>query len=93
MVTQNSLDNKRSALVIINSFDCDKEEIEEQMTKRRIYTEVFEIDRLRVEDRNDYLNCFQEMYETRQLPLIFLGDKYIGNFSQLQAHFETSKML
>jgi len=56
------MDNGRSALVIINSFDCDKDDIEEIMTKRRIVTEVFEIDRLRLEDRNDYLNCFQEMF-------------------------------
>ena len=93
MVKQNSLDNERSALVVINSFDCEKDDIEDEMTRRRIYTEVFEIDRLRSEDRNDYLNCFQELYDTRQLPLIFLGDKYIGNFSHFQAHFDATKML
>ena len=32
MITQNSLDNQRSALVIINSFDCDKDDIEDFMT-------------------------------------------------------------
>ena len=32
MITQNSLDNQQSALVIINSFDCDKDDIEDVMT-------------------------------------------------------------
>jgi len=61
-------------LVVINSFDYEKDDIEEDMTRRKIVTEVFEIDRLRSEDRNDYLNCFNEMYKTRQLPMIFLKD-------------------
>ena len=36
-----------SALVVINSFDYEKEMIEDIMTKKRIYAEVFEIDRIK----------------------------------------------
>ena len=35
-----------TGLVIINSFDYELEEIKEDMIDRRIYAEVFEIDRL-----------------------------------------------
>jgi hypothetical protein len=33
MIKQNSLDNQKSALVVINSFDCDKDDIEDVMTQ------------------------------------------------------------
>ena len=62
----------RSALVFVNSFDFKKDEIEDYMEDNRIYAEVFEIDRMRTDDRAEYLNCFQEMYGTKQLPIIFL---------------------
>ena len=64
----------RSALVFVNSFDFKKDEIEDYMEDNRIYAEVFEIDRMRTDDRAEYLNCFQEMYGTKQLPIIFLKD-------------------
>lgn len=82
-----------TALVVINSFDYEKDDIEEDMTRRKIVTEVFEIDRLRSEDRNDYLNCFNEMYKTRQLPMIFLKDQYIGDYQALRAHWEANKIV
>jgi hypothetical protein len=36
----------RSSLVIINSFDGQKEDIEEVLENHRIYADVFELDRL-----------------------------------------------
>lgn len=58
MIAEHRDDSANTALVVMNSFDCDKDSIEEAMVEKRILTEVFEIDRLRPEDRNDYLNCF-----------------------------------
>lgn len=74
-------ENSNNALVVMNSFDCDKDVIEDLMTEHRIVTEVFEIDRLRIEDRNDYFNCFNEIYKSKELPLIFLKNQFIGNLS------------
>ena len=36
-----------SALVVINSFDYEKEVIEDIMTEKKIYAEVFELDRIK----------------------------------------------
>ena len=38
-----------------------------------------EIDRLNKEDREEYLLCFNKMYKTRHLPMIFVGDKMVAN--------------
>jgi hypothetical protein len=37
----------KTAMVFLNSFDPEKDDIEEIMTERKITTEVFEIDRVR----------------------------------------------
>jgi len=47
----------RTALVFVNSFDFQKEEIEDYMEENRVYAEVFEIDRMRPGERAEYLNC------------------------------------
>ena len=75
-----------SALVFVNSFDFEKEEIEEYMENHKIYAEVFEIDRMRSEERLEYLNCLNAEYGTKQLPIIFLKDKFIGDFKKLRDH-------
>ena len=67
-------DNMQTSLVIINSFDYQLEDIRDEMEDRKIYAEVFEIDRLKAEHRIEYLNCFSEMYKTKQLPMIFIKD-------------------
>ena len=46
MMQQQRDDPMETGLVIINSFDYELEEIKEDMIDRRIYAEVFEIDRL-----------------------------------------------
>lgn len=47
----------RTSLVFVNSFDFQKEDIEDFMDEHRIYAEVFEIDRMRPDERVEYLNC------------------------------------
>ena len=71
--------NLRSALVVVNSFDNQKEEIEDVLENHRVYADVMEIDRLNKEDREEYLLCFNKMYKTRHLPMIFVGDKMVAN--------------
>ena len=69
----------RSSLVVINSFDGQKEEIEELLEKHSIYGDIFEVDRLGKADREEYLICFNKLYSTRLLPFIFLKDELIGS--------------
>ena len=38
-----------------------------------------EIDRLNIDDREDYLMCFNKLFGTRQLPLVFQKEKLIGS--------------
>ena len=71
--------NMRSSLVVINSFDGQKEEIEELLENHRIYADAFELDRLGKADREEYLICFNKMYSTRLLPFIFIKDQLIGS--------------
>jgi len=83
MLQEHKNDPLRSSLVFLNTFDYSKDMIEDFMEERRIYAEVFEIDRMRKEDRGEYLNCFNDMFGTKQLPVIFLKDTFVGNFQQL----------
>lgn len=73
----------RTALVFVNTFDYQKDQIEDFMVEKKIYAEVFEIDRMKKDQRSEYLNCFQEMYGSKNLPMIFLKDTYIGNWNDL----------
>lgn len=50
-----------TALVICNSFDAEKYDIEDFLEEKRILAEMFEIDRIRKEERQDYLNCIYEV--------------------------------
>ena len=84
MLIEHRNDEMRTALVFVNSFDFQKEEIEDYMEENRIYAEVFEIDRMRPGERVEYLNCLQEMYGSRQLPAIFVKDKFVGTFENLR---------
>ena len=93
MVDEHKDSQNQTALIVMNSFDCDKDEIEQLMTERKVIAEVFEIDRLRKEDRNDYLNCFHDIYKTKELPMIFIKDQFVGNLKQLHAHLDANKML
>ena len=58
MLEEHKNDPMPSALVFVNSFDYEKEDIEDIMTANKIYAEVFEIDRVKIEERQEYLNCF-----------------------------------
>lgn len=86
MIAEHVADPSPSALVFVNSFDPEKDDIEEQMTERKLVAEVFEIDRVRAEDRAEYLNCFSALYGTKRLPLIFLKDQLVGGLSDLIKH-------
>ena len=85
----------RSSLVVINSFDGSKEDIEEVLEKHRVYSDVFEIDRLNAIDREEYLLCFNKMYSTRLLPLIFVKNRFVGGgfeaLDSLERHFKEKK--
>ena len=86
-------DTMQTSLVIINSFDYQLEDIRDEMEDRKIYAEVFEIDRLKAEHRLEYLNCLSDMFKTKQLPMIFLKDQYVGNYEALKAHFASTNLL
>ena len=58
MINSHKQDPMPSSLVFLNSFDYEKDTIEELMTERKIYAEVFEIDRMRKDQRMEYINCF-----------------------------------
>ena len=58
-------DPLRTSLVFVNSFDFEKEDIEEFMQVNKIYAEVFEIDRMRAGDRLEYLNCINKMFGSK----------------------------
>ena len=56
MVKDHELESKRrSSLIISNSFDSVHPDIEDYLEQRGIYVEVFLIDALRKEEREDYL--------------------------------------
>lgn len=76
-----------SAFVVVNSFDYENEEIADIMSERQIHAEVFEIDRLQSVQRLEYLNCFKQMYNAQELPMVFLRDKFVGGFKGVQEHF------
>lgn len=84
MLEEHRNDKMRTALVFVNSFDFQKEDIEEFMEEKRIYAEVFEIDRMKAGERVEYLNCLQEMYGSRQLPAIFIKDEFVGTLDILK---------
>ena len=69
----------RTSLVIINSFDSQKDDIEEIMAAKHVYADVMEVDRLNSDHREEYLKCFSHMYGTRLLPLIFMNNKLISS--------------
>ena len=89
MLEQQRDDPMPTGLVVINSFDYQLDDIREEMIDRKIYADVFEIDRLQKDSRQEYLNCFQEMFSTKELPMIFMKDKFIGNYQDLQSHFSS----
>eukprot|EP00350_Pseudokeronopsis_sp_OXSARD2_P013357 CAMPEP_0170546156 /NCGR_PEP_ID=MMETSP0211-20121228/4527_1 /TAXON_ID=311385 /ORGANISM="Pseudokeronopsis sp., Strain OXSARD2" /LENGTH=84 /DNA_ID=CAMNT_0010850471 /DNA_START=101 /DNA_END=352 /DNA_ORIENTATION=- len=62
----------KSALIVCNSFDSSSIEMEDFLQSKGYYNETFQIDRLRQEEREDYLKCFNEMYQVRELPLTFM---------------------
>ena len=74
-----SKEMQRSSLVVINSFDQLKDDIEEALEQKRVYTDLMEVDRLNRGDREDYLMCFNKLYGTRKLPLVFSDEKLIGS--------------
>ena len=81
-----------TSLVVANSFDFELDDIREDMIDRRIYAEVFEIDRLHVDHRTEYLNCFQAMFSSKKLPMIFLKDKFIGDYPAFRSHFSSNQL-
>ena len=56
------------------------------MQERRIPAEVFEIDRLKAQQRMEYLNCFKKMFNCDELPMIFMRDQFVGGFAGLQSY-------
>ena len=64
--------------MVINSFDSQYEDIQDSMNERRIQAEIMEIDRLNGDIREEYLLCFNHLYGTRSLPLIFMNDKLVA---------------
>ena len=58
MLEQQRDDPMPTGLVVINSFDYQLDDIREEMIDRKIYADVFEIDRLQKDSRQEYLNCF-----------------------------------
>ena len=65
MLEEHKNDPQRTSLVFLNSFDFQKEDIEDFMEDNKIYAEVFEIDRMRQGDRMEYLNCLNSMFGTK----------------------------
>ena len=86
MLEQQKNDPMQTSLVVCNSFDFELDDIKEDMIDSKIYAEVFEIDRLHKDHRVEYLNCFQDMFKTKKLPMIFLKDQFIGDYSALRSH-------
>lgn len=85
MIEEHKNDPMRTALVFVNSFDFAKEDIEEYMEQNKIYAEVFEIDRMRSDERMEYMNCINTLYGTRTLPAIFIKDKFVGTLDNLKS--------
>ena len=78
-----------TSLVVVNSFDAQKESIEEILEDHRVYAEMLEVDRLNKDEREEYLVCFDELYQSRKLPLIFIDDTLVAsNSNELLKHFQ-----
>ena len=77
-----------TAFVVVNSFDPENEEVEDIMNERRIRAEVFEIDRLKQQQRAEYLNCFKKLYSCEELPMVFMKDQFVGGVQGLQDYFK-----
>ena len=58
------------------------------MESNKIATDVFEIDRLALKERHEYLNCLQEGFGTKSLPLFFVAGKLVGGFEQMKQMYE-----
>ena len=78
-----------SSVVVINSFDQQRGDIQEMLEKNHIYTDVMEIDRLNTTEREEYLMCFNKMFKTRVLPLIFIKDQLIASGFQSDKELQT----
>jgi len=65
MLAEHKKDPIPSALVFVNSFDFEKEDIEDYMEENKIYAEVFEIDRIKTEERLEYLNCLNAEFGSK----------------------------
>lgn len=57
MVEDHKNDPNNTALVFCNSFDSEKMDIEDLLEQKKYYPEVFEIDRIPMEEREEYLKC------------------------------------
>jgi len=61
MLSDHKNDPSDTALVICNSFDNERFEIEDLFDEKKHYTETFEIDRIRLEEREEYLKCLNDV--------------------------------
>ena len=50
-----------TALVICNTTDEERDEIESYLESKNYAPEMFELDRIKDEQRNEYLNCINEV--------------------------------
>ena len=97
MLEDHKNDEQKTALVVCNSFDADRFDIEDFLQDRQYMTEMFEVDRMPKEERLDYLNCFREvklssdydfqMYQTTEFPMVFVKDQFIGGYVMLKLTF------
>ena len=51
----------QTALVICNTDDSERDDIERYLEKRNFAPEMFELDRIRDEQKVEYLNCINEV--------------------------------
>jgi hypothetical protein len=58
--------------VICNTEDEERDEIEGYLEKRNYAPEMFEVDRMREEQRLEYMHCINEMFNKPRLPLVFI---------------------
>jgi hypothetical protein len=61
MLADHKHDPNRTALVIGNSFDNETLDADEVLQDQKYYTEMFEIDRIRKEEREEYLKCINDV--------------------------------
>ncbi len=61
--------------MICNTYDEERAEIEMYLEGRNYAPEMFEVDRMRDEQRLEYMHCINEVFGTRELPLIFIRGK------------------